>query len=106
MQRMSVSGFTMIQKATPVDEPRQRDQRDASRVVRAAWPHVRLAIQLQLLSQEQVLSRQLPARVHREETEACNIGENTDDGAEGDRKAKSAHGSKAHAISVAAVPRI
>src|SRR5262249_39391640 len=63
------------QQLTPVDEPRQRDQRDASRVVRAAWPHVRLAIQLQLLSQEQVLSRQLRARVQRQESEAWSSGE-------------------------------
>src|SRR5262245_26681282 len=89
------------QQLTPVDQPRQRHQRDASRVVGAAWPHLPREIQRQLLSQEQVLSRQLGARVQRQESEACNIGEHADDRAEGDGKTESAHGLRAYAISVA-----
>src|SRR5262245_62254125 len=89
------------QQLTPVDQSRQRDQCDASRVGCAAWLHLPLEIQRQLLSQEQVLRRQLRAGVQRQASEACTIGEHIDDGAEGDAKTESTHGSGAYTISVA-----
>src|SRR5262245_11755943 len=50
------------QQLTPADQPRQRDQRDASRVGGGAWLHLSLEIQRQLLPQKQILRRQLRAR--------------------------------------------
>jgi hypothetical protein len=52
--RMSVSGFTSI-RMRPVDQPRQRHERNPSRMVSAARLHLPLHVQRQLLSQEQIL---------------------------------------------------
>jgi hypothetical protein len=51
--------------ATPVDQPRQRDERNPSRIVCAARLHLPLHIQCQLLSQEQVLGCELGVGSYR-----------------------------------------
>jgi len=51
--------------ATPVDQPRQRDERNSNRIVGAARLHLPLHIQCQLLSQEQILGCKLRMRSYR-----------------------------------------
>lgn len=45
--------------ATPVDQPRQRDERNPRRIVGAARFHLPLHVQGQLLSQEEILGGEL-----------------------------------------------
>jgi hypothetical protein len=51
--------------STPVDQPRQNDKRDPSRIVGAARFHLPLRVQGQLLSQEQILSGELRMQSYR-----------------------------------------
>jgi len=53
------------EEATPVDQPRERDKRNPSRIVAATWFHLPLDIQRQLLSQEQILGGELSMRSSR-----------------------------------------
>jgi hypothetical protein len=54
------------QQLTPSHQARQRDQDDPGRIVRTPWLHLALQEQRQLLSQGQVLGRQVRVRVQRE----------------------------------------
>jgi hypothetical protein len=50
------------QHLTPVDKSRQRNERDAGRIVRVAGFHLPLEVQRQLLAQKQVLGGEIRTR--------------------------------------------
>jgi hypothetical protein len=68
------------EETTPVDQPRQHDQRNPRRIVGAVRLHLPLHVQCQLLSQEQVLGRELPMRPSRRRDHPQEITRNAQDG--------------------------
>ena len=66
--------------ATPLDQPRQRDERNPSRIVGAARLHLPLHVQRQLLSQEQILGGELCARSSRRRDKPHEITGDAQDG--------------------------
>jgi hypothetical protein len=68
--------------ATPVDQPRQRDERNARRIVGAARLHLPLRLQSQLLSLEQVLDGKLCARSSSRRDQPHEITSDAQDGSQ------------------------
>jgi hypothetical protein len=53
------------ENGTPIDHPRQRDERDPRRVVGATCLHLTLHVQSELLPQKEILGGELGMRPHR-----------------------------------------
>ncbi len=78
--------------ATPVDQPRQRDERHPSRIVGAARLHLPLHIQCQLLSQEQMLGGELCMRSPRRRDQPQEIADDAQDGLKRGAETRLGHG--------------
>lgn len=80
------------EKATPVNEPRQRDECNPRRVVGTARLHLPLHVQSQLLSQEQILGGEFRRRLSGREDQSQEITANALEGSKRDAPARLSHG--------------
>src|SRR5882762_6464192 len=78
--------------ATPLDQPRQRDERNPSRIVGAPRLHLPLHIQCQLLSQEQVLGGEVCMRSPRRRDQPKEIAGDAQDGSKRGAGTRLGHG--------------
>ena len=76
----------------PVDQPRQRNERNPSRIVGAARFHLPLHIQCQLLSQEQILGGKLCMRSSRRRDKPLEITGDAQDGSKRGDGTRLGHG--------------
>jgi hypothetical protein len=72
------------QESMPVDEPRQRHQCDAGRVIGAPRLDLPLEVQRQLLAQEQIFRGEVRVRAPRGRNESQNVGGHAKDRADED----------------------
>jgi len=78
--------------ATPVDQPRERDERNPSRIVSAARLHLPLHVQCQLLFQEQIFGGELCVRPSRRRGQPQEITGHAQDGAKRGARTRLDHG--------------
>lgn len=80
------------EEATPVDQPRQRDERDPRRIVGAARLPLPLHVQRQLLFQEQILGGELRVRPSNDGDQPQEIAGNSQDGSKRGAGTRLGHG--------------
>ena len=71
------------QDATPIDQPRQRDEHNPRRIVGAARLHLALQVQGQLFLQEQVLGCDVRMRSSRRRKQPQDVTGDAEDGSDG-----------------------
>jgi hypothetical protein len=65
--------------ATPVDQPRQRDECDAGRVISPPWLNLPLQVQRQLLAKKQILGGELDVRPQQRRHESDDVASDARD---------------------------
>src|SRR5262249_2212317 len=84
-------GLNDHEDRTPIDQPRQSDQRDPRRIVGPTRFHLPFDVQSQLLLQKQVFRREMGMRPNRRGGETAEVTAETDGNAGGGAKPRSAH---------------
>ena len=80
------------EEATPVDQPRQRDEHNPRRIIGAARLHLALHVPSQLLSQEQILGCEVGMRSCRRREQPQDVRGDAQDGSDRGAGTRLGHG--------------
>jgi len=86
--------FHNREHAAPIDQPRQRNEHDPSRIVGTTRLYLPLDVHCELLPQEQILSGELGTRPRGRRGEPRDIGDDTQECARRGTKSRPGHGAR------------